>query len=158
MRSDRGSPLCFGQKGTGLHQAERYFLISMKRIAELGGKLGYLVIMSRSERDNKSSRVQATLSRSDCSLGRIRTNWILMRDILVECKMSYWKACKMSLNSNFISKWEREIQTAIVGNTFNKTWKGDKTTVYIGRFILSVYPFWLVMHILSMKEKLSLPP
>jgi len=33
------------------------FLICMKRIAELGGKLGYLVIMSRSERDNKSSRV-----------------------------------------------------------------------------------------------------
>lgn len=46
----------------------------MKKIAELGGKLGYLVIMSRSERDNKSSRVHVTPSRSDHSLRRIRTN------------------------------------------------------------------------------------
>lgn len=61
-------------KETGQYQAERYFLICMKRIAELSGKLGYLVIMSKSEKDNKSRRAQATLSRSDCSLGRIRTN------------------------------------------------------------------------------------
>lgn len=74
------------QKETGLCQAERYFLICMKRIAELSGKLGYLEIMSKSEKDNKSGRVRATLSRSDCSLGRIRTIWILMRQVLVECK------------------------------------------------------------------------
>lgn len=70
-RDDRGSQLCFVKKET---DAERYFLISVKRIAELAGKLGYPVIMSRNERDNKSSRMQTTLSRSDHSLGMIRTN------------------------------------------------------------------------------------
>lgn len=116
----------------------------MKRIAELSGKLGYLVIMSKSEKDNKSRRVQATLSRSDYSLGRIRTNWILMRHVLVECK-------KTLLNSNFIRNWEIQIQTAIPSNTLNKTWKGDKTVPYIGRFILSVCPFWLLMHTFRVK-------
>lgn len=111
--TNRGSLLCFDQKETSLHQAERSFLISMERIAELGGKLGYLVIMSRSERDNKSSRMQATLSRSDHRLVRIRTNWILMRDVLVQCKKLYWKASKMPLNSNFFNNWEIELQTAI---------------------------------------------
>lgn len=123
----------------------------MKRIAELGGKLGYLVIMSKSEKDNKSRRVQATLSRSDCSLGRIRTNWILMRHVLVECKKPCWKASKTPQNSNFISNRAIQIQTAIPSNIFNKTWKEDKTVPYTGRFILPVCPFQLLMHILRLK-------